>query len=153
MSILRRFLFSLVLLLLPHLTFFPSSRALSRYLSLSHCLCLCLTLPPLPSSHHPHSQSIQIHTDIKSRCSIGMHWGTFVLTAEVSLASFVFFLFPSLCSSPFFTTPFPPLPFTIASSSSQIHISLRPTIPACVGAEREDKKGSRWDRLYDNESW
>lgn len=34
--------------------------------------------------HVDPDEAVQIHKDVKSRSSIGIHWGTFILTNEVS---------------------------------------------------------------------
>lgn len=34
--------------------------------------------------HVDYGEAVTIHTDIKAKRSLGIHWGTFVLTSEVS---------------------------------------------------------------------
>ena len=39
----------------------------------------------LKFQHVNPEEAVQIHKDVRSKKSLGMHWGTFVLTCEVRL--------------------------------------------------------------------
>lgn len=41
-------------------------------------------------------EAVQIHLDVKSKKSIGIHWATFILTDEVGFCYLHFFIIPFL---------------------------------------------------------
>ena len=46
----------------------------------------------MKSQHIDPNEAVQIHQDLKARRSVGIHWGTFILTSEVSFINFYWFL-------------------------------------------------------------